>query len=220
MLDDDCAVRRRTGASASWGGWTPELDARLRTLWADGMSTPRIGATLGCGKNAAIGRAHRLDLAARTSPVRKAPDGRLAIEVVREGLASGLTQREIARRSGLARQTVGRRAERLRGDVVAEPAVTLPPLPSARTSAPVVAVVTSLRLSPMHAAADIVVPPATPTPVFKPRPPGACCWPMWGRVKPTHVYCDASTVPGRVYCEAHCRKAYSRREDRQEAIAA
>jgi GcrA cell cycle regulator len=50
--------------------WTPELDGALRTLWAAGYSTAEIGRRLGVTKNSVVGRAHRLDLPARVSPIK------------------------------------------------------------------------------------------------------------------------------------------------------
>jgi GcrA cell cycle regulator len=46
--------------------WTPERLATLRDLWADhSLSAVKVGAILGCTKNAVIGKAHRLDLPPR-----------------------------------------------------------------------------------------------------------------------------------------------------------
>ena len=56
--------------------WTDAMIARLRALWADGHSTAEIGRRMGISKNAVVGKAHRLQLAARESPVKhggKAP---------------------------------------------------------------------------------------------------------------------------------------------------
>jgi len=55
--------------------WTDDAIARLRTLWAEGLSTAEIGRRLGVSKNAIVGKAHRLNLPARPSPIiRKAAD--------------------------------------------------------------------------------------------------------------------------------------------------
>lgn len=56
----------------TWGApdWTPEDTAALRTLWANGKSAREIGLALNRSKNSVIGRAHRLDLDARKSPIR------------------------------------------------------------------------------------------------------------------------------------------------------
>lgn len=50
--------------------WTPEIILRLRTLWAEGISTAAIGIRLGVSKNAVVGKAHRLNLPARPSPIQ------------------------------------------------------------------------------------------------------------------------------------------------------
>lgn len=49
--------------------WTPEDDARLSALWNAGHTTAAIAATMEITKNAVIGRAHRLGLAKRPSPI-------------------------------------------------------------------------------------------------------------------------------------------------------
>jgi GcrA cell cycle regulator len=51
--------------------WTDETIQRLRLLWNDGLSTAEIGRRLGISKNAVVGKAHRLDLPARPSPIRR-----------------------------------------------------------------------------------------------------------------------------------------------------
>jgi GcrA cell cycle regulator len=59
-------VRNRAPQSHEW------LDAatqRLRVLWAEGLGTREIGEALGVGKNAVIGKARRLGLAPRPSPL-------------------------------------------------------------------------------------------------------------------------------------------------------
>lgn len=50
--------------------WNEATIARLRALWAEGLSTAEIGRRMGCGKNAVVGKAHRLNLPTRPSPVR------------------------------------------------------------------------------------------------------------------------------------------------------
>ena len=51
--------------------WTEETIARLRALWAEGHSTAEIGRRMGISKNAVVGKAHRLQLTARPSPIRR-----------------------------------------------------------------------------------------------------------------------------------------------------
>ena len=51
--------------------WTPEQIADLMRLWNDGLSTSEIGKRLGITKNAVVGKAHRLHLSARPSPIKR-----------------------------------------------------------------------------------------------------------------------------------------------------
>jgi GcrA cell cycle regulator len=57
--------------------WNDVATRKLRDLWAEGHSTAEIGRRIGVSKNAIIGKAHRLDLPARPSPVRRG--GRQAV---------------------------------------------------------------------------------------------------------------------------------------------
>ncbi|WP_264997111.1 GcrA family cell cycle regulator, partial [Komagataeibacter xylinus] len=52
--------------------WTEETIARLRDLWQQGLSTAEIGRQLSVTKNAVVGKAHRLGLKPRPSPIRRA----------------------------------------------------------------------------------------------------------------------------------------------------
>lgn len=52
--------------------WTEETISRLRSLWAEGLSTAEIGRRLNISKNAVVGKAHRLNLPSRPSPIRRA----------------------------------------------------------------------------------------------------------------------------------------------------
>ena len=51
--------------------WTPERIQHLRTLWAESHSTQEIGRKMGVSKNAIVGKAHRLNLPARPSPIKR-----------------------------------------------------------------------------------------------------------------------------------------------------
>ena len=51
--------------------WTAEAIERLRVLWSEGHSTAEIGRRMGVTKNAVVGKAHRLQLPARPSPIRR-----------------------------------------------------------------------------------------------------------------------------------------------------
>ena len=51
--------------------WTDERIETLKTMWEKGMTASQIAETLGgVSRNAVIGKAHRLGLQARPSPVK------------------------------------------------------------------------------------------------------------------------------------------------------
>ena len=62
--------------------WTEERLEKLRTLWDKGLSISSIGEELGVTRNAIAGKAHRLGLKKRQSPI--APKKAAAKEVVIE----------------------------------------------------------------------------------------------------------------------------------------
>ncbi|MFM8680306.1 MAG: GcrA family cell cycle regulator [Alphaproteobacteria bacterium] len=51
--------------------WTEDRISELTKLWNEGLSTAEIGKLLGISKNAVVGKAHRLRLASRPSPIRR-----------------------------------------------------------------------------------------------------------------------------------------------------
>lgn len=51
--------------------WTEDSIMRLRDLWEEGHSTAEIGRRMGVTKNAVVGKAHRLILPPRPSPIRR-----------------------------------------------------------------------------------------------------------------------------------------------------
>ncbi len=60
--------------------WTNDAIEQLRTLWADGHSATRIGQMLGVSKNTIVGKAHRLKLPGRASPIRRRVPGEQGAE--------------------------------------------------------------------------------------------------------------------------------------------
>ncbi|MEO5376097.1 MAG: GcrA family cell cycle regulator [Alphaproteobacteria bacterium] len=51
--------------------WTEERIAQLVRLWNDGLTTGEIGKQLEVSKNAVVGKAHRLGLTSRPSPIKR-----------------------------------------------------------------------------------------------------------------------------------------------------
>ncbi len=51
--------------------WTPERVAEVTRLWNEGLTTAEIGKRIGVSKNAVVGKAHRLGLPPRPSPIKR-----------------------------------------------------------------------------------------------------------------------------------------------------
>jgi len=88
--------------------WTEEAIATLRQLWAEGHSTAEIGRRMGISKNAVVGKAHRLNLPARPSPIRRpagqAPAARAPRLAPRPGLPRPLPILPVVRAAAADRQ--------------------------------------------------------------------------------------------------------------------
>ena len=51
--------------------WTNEQVEELKRLWDQGLTTGEIGKALGVSKNSVVGKAHRLELNGRPSPIKR-----------------------------------------------------------------------------------------------------------------------------------------------------
>ena len=51
--------------------WTEDKVSQLRELWDQGLPTSQIGTILGFTKNAVVGKAHRIGLERRPSPIKR-----------------------------------------------------------------------------------------------------------------------------------------------------
>ncbi len=73
--------------------WTDAQVAELRALWDEGLTGSEIGKRLGCSKAAAIGKAWRLKLKPRLSPLpakQAAPKVRMPVpnDIVEQVMAN------------------------------------------------------------------------------------------------------------------------------------
>lgn len=50
--------------------WSYDEETELRALWGDGVVTAKIAARFGRSRNAVIGKANRMGLAPRPSPIK------------------------------------------------------------------------------------------------------------------------------------------------------
>ena len=64
--------------------WTDERLEELKKLWAQGLSISQIGEALGVSRNAIAGKAHRMGLPKRPSPISKPKAEKPKVEPVVE----------------------------------------------------------------------------------------------------------------------------------------
>jgi len=94
--------------------WTPERLATLRAEWATDASTAEIGRRMGISKNAVIGRARRLRLPSRGSPINLAASRSWAEAddaTLRQLYGGFLTAAEIGARMGRSVGQISYRAK-------------------------------------------------------------------------------------------------------------
>lgn len=173
--------------------WNDEVISRLRALWDEGHSTAEIGRRLGVTKNAVVGKAHRLDLSARPSPIRRDAGGAPRARAPRRISGPTLPPLACTRAApvGDQRPTAPRMAEP-RPVEPRQAAVYRPPAP-----APVLTAVPSRPYAR-------VVP---------------CCWPIGEPGTRAFRFCDEGSAPGKPYCAAHAQLAYVKVRDRREDAA-
>jgi GcrA cell cycle regulator len=212
--------------------WTEERIATLKRMWESGATASEIAAELGgVSRNAVIGKAHRLGLKARPSPVKAKEKKKAATAKKPE---APIAQSDGAPRSE-AMETVAapppeRSATRpasfpARSPSEAGPASPAPVQPVPNRSADLHKIVSIgpggfVRQSPGEQQAPI--PPAPPRRLVpaKPSPEIAgktslldlsdkvCRWPIGHPGEPDFHFCGKPVNPGFPYCLEHCGRAY------------
>jgi GcrA cell cycle regulator len=127
-----------SGKRKSETDWESALVLRLRELWADGLKTKDIACELGVSKNAVVGKAHRLNLPPRPSPIRRG--GVVPVAIARVGRRATLPT--LATVSPVARARVqpmpalpAEPPEPMRAPVpIVAPAAVAPPAPPRRVN--------------------------------------------------------------------------------------
>lgn len=205
--------------------WSDEVISQLRALWDEGHSTAEIGRRLGVTKNAIVGKAHRLDLPARPSPIRRDPD---AVPVRRAPVrrVEGPTLPPLPSAVADAEAGLPVFADPLpprQPDFATLPGVAAPPPPRQAVLARPIAVPPALARPVIQSTRAAAPPPPLPRPVpAAPRPYGrvvTCCWPIGEPGTAEFHFCDVPSEPGRPYCEEHVKVAYVKVRDRREDAA-
>ncbi len=202
--------------------WTDERIATLKKLWEGGSTASQIAEELGgVSRNAVIGKAHRLGLKSRPSPVKandkKAEKKKPAPKpVVKKAAAPKLEPAKAQEPKPEPREEPAR-AKSAESDIPSQP------LPNPSTNLPKIVSVGPggfLRQGPGDQQAPI--PPAPPRRLVpaKPSPDIAdktsllelsdkvCRWPMGHPGEPDFHFCGQDVNPGFPYCVEHCGRAF------------
>ena len=215
--------------------WTDERIATLKKMWEGGSTASQIADELGgVSRNAVIGKAHRLGLKARPSPVKpndpkdkpapaKAdkPAGKAAPARAAPAPAPTRPAPRPARPEPATEQTAASAPPAPARPAPADtPSQPLPNPPSETMRIVSVGPGGFLRQGPGEQQAPI--PPAPPRRLVpaKPSPEIAdktslldlsdkvCRWPMGHPGEPDFHFCGQPVNPGFPYCVEHCGRAY------------
>jgi GcrA cell cycle regulator len=207
--------------------WTPERIDELTKLWESGQSASVIGKLLGVSKNAVVGKAHRMKLQARPSPIKRGEDGDTAGPVVK----APARERQVAARPAPSdTQSAGSGG---RGAAGSEPLQTvISAALAAKAAGPKApAAAASGRSSPAASGAKAVssaraarngtrdsVASATRA-VHASRRGPQCLWPIGDPGDDDFHFCGEPAQAGKPYCSEHCARAYITRSRSDSAAA-
>ena len=217
--------------------WTEERIERLKALWTKGITASQIADELGgVSRNAVIGKAHRLGLQARPSPVKPneietppaAPPAKKAAAPARaDPEPESETESEPAepQSAEAAEPAAAQPASAQSGAAPAQPQQSpQPQQPTLRSIGPG----GFIRQGPSDQQAPI--PPAPPRRLVpaKPSPEIAdktslldlneriCKWPIGHPGEPDFHFCGRPANPGFPYCVDHCGVAYQAQLPRRD----
>ena len=194
--------------------WTEERIAKLTKMWEGGATASQIAEELGgVSRNAVIGKAHRLGLKARPSPVKPNEENTTAKPAKESKPAE---EPKAAEKPAAPKPEAKRPAPPPQAD-------NHPPQPAPAAGTPKIVSVGPggfLRQGPGDQQAPI--PPAPPRRLVpaKPSPEVAdktslldlsdrvCRWPMGHPGEADFHFCGERVNPGFPYCVEHCGRAY------------
>jgi GcrA cell cycle regulator len=200
--------------------WTEDRIERLKKMWHDGATASQIADELGgVSRNAVIGKAHRLGLEQRPSPVKPGEEKDKKVATAPTAASRAVPKPD----APVARPGAGAAA----APVVHTPTPQRPPTPADmqfRSIGPGGFV----RQGPGDQQAPI--PPAPPRRLVpaKPSPEVAdktslldlndriCKWPIGHPGEPDFHFCGQPSNPGFPYCVQHCGVAYQAQLPRRD----
>ena len=213
--------------------WTDERIDSLKAMWEKGLTASQIAEELGgVSRNAVIGKAHRLDLQSRPSPVKE-KDGKTAAPrkpAVRKPAAPAEAAPAVAAEAPPApRPAPAPVAAAPASPAAASAGDTLPaPAPQREPVLRSVGPGGFLRQGPGDQQPPI--PPAPPRRLVPARPNAEmagktslldlneriCKWPLGHPGEPDFHFCGDQVNPGFPYCVQHCGQAYQAQLPRRD----
>ena len=204
--------------------WTEERIERLKSMWTEGATASEIADKLGgVSRNAVIGKAHRLGLEARPSPVKPGEEHSSAPAAAPAKAPKKAEKAPKAPPAPVEENIQGQ------SSVASRPVAPPPQRPTSdgvqyRSVGPG----GFIRQGPGDQQAPI--PPAPPRRLVpaKPSPEVAdktsllelndrvCKWPMGHPGEPDFHFCGEQSNPGYPYCVAHCGVAYQAQLPRRD----
>ena len=201
--------------------WTDERIERLKAIWTEGATASQIADELGgVSRNAVIGKAHRLGLEARPSPVKPGEE--------KERPAPAATAAPAAKPAPAERPAPRPAAAAPASPAPAQPPARSPQRPQGDLQYRSIGPGGFIRQGPGEQQAPI--PPAPPRRLVpaKPSPEVAdktslldlndriCKWPMGHPGEPDFHFCGQAANPGFPYCVEHCGVAYQAQLPRRD----
>jgi GcrA cell cycle regulator len=207
--------------------WTDERIGTLKKLWEGGSTASQIAEELGgVSRNAVIGKAHRLGLKSRPSPVKsndksaaaKKPAAKPAVQKAKPNPAARPAPRtQAAKHPPRPVPPVASHATPEGKDIPSQP------MPNPSTNLPKIVSVGPggfLRQGPGDQQPPI--PPAPPRRLVPAKPSAeiadktsllelsdkVCRWPMGHPGEPDFHFCGVDVNPGFPYCVEHCGRAF------------
>ena len=200
--------------------WTEERIERLKAMWTEGATASQIADELGgVSRNAVIGKAHRLGLEARPSPVKPGEEKERPVPAATAAPAA---------KPAPAERPAPRPAAAAPASPAPERPARSPQRPQGDLQYRSIGPGGFIRQGPGEQQAPI--PPAPPRRLVpaKPSPEVAdktslldlndriCKWPMGHPGEPDFHFCGQASNPGFPYCVEHCGVAYQAQLPRRD----
>lgn len=225
--------------------WTEERIGTLKTMWEAGQTASQIAEALGgVSRNAVIGKAHRLGLQSRPSPVVSKEEAKAAAEREKQA-ALAAPEPEPAPWEEVAEPAAPAPVEAV-APVVEEDEEEDEPVRAAPAPAPASIPLPEPRREPVLRSVGpggfVRQAPGEQQPPIAPAPPRRlvpartapeyadktslldlndriCKWPLGHPGEPDFHFCGEKVNPGFPYCVAHCGHAYQAQLPRRDRRA-